>query len=156
MSHSPTPSYHSKETSDASQRPYHPRDDSSASGVTLFSDTSSLAALVSDAAENVHLELDDGELADISLLAERARPGRPKFDIILADEVEMSKGALIVGCTYLLLTLSLVTYYFNSGCGPTGLNAMVRKTVAAQIDPERIRQGDMRGSIALVAEDFEY
>lgn len=33
---------------------------------------------------------------------------------------------------------------------------MVRKTVAAQINPELIRQGDMRGSISLVAEDFEY
>ena len=36
------------------------------------------------------------------------------------------------------------------------LNAMVRKIVAAQIDPGRIRRGDMRGSIALISEEFEY
>ncbi len=71
--------------------------------MTLFSDSSSLAALVSDAAENVHLELDDGELADISVVAECARPGRPKFDLLLADEIEMSRGALIVGCMSTIL-----------------------------------------------------
>ena len=42
------------------------------------------------------------------------------------------------------------------GCGPTSLNAMVRKTIAAQINPSRIRRGDMRGMIALVSEEFEY
>lgn len=33
---------------------------------------------------------------------------------------------------------------------------MVRKVIAAQIDPGRIRRGDMRGSITLVSEEFEY
>lgn len=57
----------------------------------------SLAQLV-NASENVRLELTDTELADISVVAERARPGKPKLDRILADEVERSKGAVIVGC----------------------------------------------------------
>ncbi|THH33845.1 hypothetical protein EUX98_g258 [Antrodiella citrinella] len=97
-----------------------------------------LAALVNES-ENVRLELVDTELADISVVAERVRPGKPKLERILADEVERSKGAVVVGC-----------------CGPTSLNAMMRKHVAALISPQRIRRGDMRGYIALVAEDFEY
>jgi hypothetical protein len=43
-----------------------------------------------------------------------------------------------------------------SGCGPTTLNAVVRKAVAAQIDPSRMRQGDKSGSIDLVVEEFGY
>ncbi|TCD71873.1 hypothetical protein EIP91_000005 [Steccherinum ochraceum] len=113
---------------------------SQASQLSQMTDWSShsLAALV-HGADNVRLELNETELADVSVVAERARPGKPKLDRILADEVERSKGAVVVGC-----------------CGPTSLNAMMRKHIAAQINPERIRQGDMRGSIALVAEDFEY
>lgn len=42
------------------------------------------------------------------------------------------------------------------GCGPTTLNAVVRKAVAAQIDPVRLRQGDDSGSIDLVVEEFGY
>lgn len=43
-----------------------------------------------------------------------------------------------------------------SGCGPTTLNAVVRKAVAAQIDPSRIRLGDNSGSIDLVVEEFGF
>ncbi|CAL1704471.1 unnamed protein product [Somion occarium] len=102
---------------------------------TAWSDSHSLAALVSQASlkDQIRLELDDGELADIGVVAERARPGKPRLDRILADEVQRSQG-----------------------CGPTSLNALMRKSIAAQIDPARIRRGDMRGHIALVAEDFEY
>jgi hypothetical protein len=32
----------------------------------------------------------------------------------------------------------------------------MRKTIAAQIKPVRIRRGDMRGSITLVADEFNY
>ena len=42
------------------------------------------------------------------------------------------------------------------GCGPTSLDAMVRKIVAAQIDPQKVKRGDMRGSIALFSEEFSY
>ena len=45
---------------------------------------------------------------------------------------------------------------YRSGCGPTTLNAVVRKAVAAQIDPSRLRQGDKSGSIDLVVEEFGY
>ena len=52
----------------------------------------------------MRLDLDEGELADIGVVAERARPGKPRLDRILADEVERSKGAVVVGCEYFLLT----------------------------------------------------
>lgn len=106
-----------------------------------WSDVHSLAALVSEAAASDHmrLELEDEELVDLSVVAERTRGGRPAIHRILADEVERAQGSVIVGC-----------------CGPTSLNAVVRKNIAAQIDPGRVWRGDMRGSIALVAEDFEY
>ena len=42
------------------------------------------------------------------------------------------------------------------GCGPASLNALVRKAIAKQINPARIRAGDMRGSIALIADEFQY
>ncbi|TFY79405.1 hypothetical protein EWM64_g4604 [Hericium alpestre] len=87
----------------------------------------------------VQLEVDDREMHDISVMAEFARPGRPKLDLILKDEVAKSTGSLVVAC-----------------CGPTTLNAVMRKLVAAQIDPARIRCGDMSGSISFVAEDFAY
>ncbi|GJE90804.1 NADPH oxidase family protein [Phanerochaete sordida] len=114
---------------------------SQASGVSGVSDAHSLAALVSAsaAAERIRLDLDAEDVADIGVVAERARGGRPNFDKILADEVAAAGGALAVGC-----------------CGPTSLNAVVRKSVAAQIDPGRIRAGDLRGQISLVAEDFGY
>ncbi len=43
-----------------------------------------------------------------------------------------------------------------TGCGPTSLDAVMRKVVAAQIDPQKVRRGDMRGSIALFSEEFSY
>ncbi len=71
---------------------------------SIWSDTHSLAALVSEASmrDNIRLDLTDAELADISVVAEHARPGKPKLDRILADEVQRSKGAIVVGCTYFL------------------------------------------------------
>lgn len=33
---------------------------------------------------------------------------------------------------------------------------MMRKIIAAKIDPARLRQGDKRGSITLVSEEFKY
>jgi len=89
--------------------------------------------------EEVKIEFDEQEIHDVSAVAEHARPGRPKLDRLLTEEVENARGSILVAC-----------------CGPTSLNAVVRKYVAAQIDPAKIRRGDMRGSITLVAEDFEY
>jgi len=90
-------------------------------------------------ADEMALEVDESELHDVSVVSEHARPGKPKLDRILADEVENSKGSVIVAC-----------------CGPTSLNALIRKIIAAKIDPARIRHGDMRGMISLVSEEFEY
>lgn len=87
----------------------------------------------------VQFDISKEEALDINVVAEHARPGKPKLDRILADEVEQSEGSVMVAC-----------------CGPTSLNAMVRKIIAAQIDPGRVWRGDMRGSISLVSEEFEY
>ncbi|KAF9242136.1 hypothetical protein BU15DRAFT_87038 [Melanogaster broomeanus] len=80
-------------------------------------------------------EMDDDEALDVNVVSEHARPGKPKLDKVLTG----GGGEGRRGC-----------------CGPASLNAMVRKIIAAQIDPARIRRGDMRGSIALVSEEFEY
>ncbi|KAI0054113.1 hypothetical protein FA95DRAFT_1479305, partial [Auriscalpium vulgare] len=89
--------------------------------------------------ETVKLEVDEREMHDMHVVAEFARAGRPKLDVILRDEVSRAKGHVMV-----------------ASCGPTALDAVVRKTIAAQIDPARIRRGDMSGSISLVAEEFSY
>lgn len=77
---------------------------SAVSQTSAWSDTRSIAALISQtdveeaAGKPLRLELDDQEMDDVSVVAELARPGRPKLDRILADEVQHSKGAVIVGC----------------------------------------------------------
>ncbi|TRM56221.1 hypothetical protein BD626DRAFT_551656 [Schizophyllum amplum] len=88
-------------------------------------------------APQLHVEAD--ELRDVARVSEFARPGKPRIDRILADEVERSKGSVVVAC-----------------CGPTSLSAMVRKAVADQIRPDRVRKGDPRGMIELHTEDFGY
>lgn len=104
------------------------------------------------------LDIDADELEDMHVISEMARPGKPRLDRILADEVERSRGATAVACKSLLvvhpLTFGLQTRF--TGCGPTSLNAVVRKVVAAQISPRRVLKGDMRGVISLVTEDFEW
>lgn len=155
-SRTPSPPPNGKRVSFGQSRSESPRP---ASTISQWSDAHSLAALVSEAAaeEHIRLELDDEEVQDISVIAERTRAGRPVFQRILADEVERAKGSVIVGCEYLLLLYShrYLTAWLL-GCGPTSLNAVVRKSIAAQIDPSRIRRGDYRGHISLVAEDFGY
>ncbi|KAF8495630.1 hypothetical protein JB92DRAFT_2606857, partial [Gautieria morchelliformis] len=82
--------------------------------------------------------MDEAEAEDMPIVAERARPGKAKIDRIVAEEAGISRGAMVVAC-----------------CGPTSLNAMVRKSVAAQINPSRLFRGD-QPSITLVSEDFEW
>ncbi|KZT09452.1 uncharacterized protein LAESUDRAFT_756413 [Laetiporus sulphureus 93-53] len=123
----------------AASRPFSPG--SQASG---WSEAGSLAALVSEvdvgkSGEHLRLELDEQELRDVGVVAEHARPGKPRLDRIVADEVQLAQGPIVVGC-----------------CGPLSLNAVVRKAIASQINLERIRRGDLSGSITLVSEDFEY
>ncbi|KAH8116953.1 hypothetical protein DFH11DRAFT_1141658 [Phellopilus nigrolimitatus] len=83
--------------------------------------------------------VDAQEARDLQVVSEWARPGKPKLRRILADEVEAAKGRIAVAC-----------------CGPTSLNALMRKLIAEQIDPARVARGDLRGSIDFIAEDFEY
>ncbi|EEB94161.1 hypothetical protein MPER_07072 [Moniliophthora perniciosa FA553] len=78
-------------------------------------------------------------MQDVSFVSMNARPGRPNLEQILRDEVEHAQGSLIVAC-----------------CGPASFNAMVRKAVAKQIDPEKVRKGDARGYIDLISEEFEF
>ncbi len=44
------------------------------------------------------LELGEQEMRDISIMAEFARPGRPKIDLILRDEVDTAAGRIVVAC----------------------------------------------------------
>lgn len=44
----------------------------------------------------------------------------------------------------------------TTGCGPTSLNAIMRKHIAEQINPSRVWHGDLRGSIDFISEDFEF
>jgi hypothetical protein len=50
--------------------------------------------------EQVRLEVESQEMQDISAVAEFARPGRPRLQRFLAEEVDRSHGAVIVGCTW--------------------------------------------------------
>lgn len=44
------------------------------------------------------LEIDEDEMEDLHVISEMARPGKPRLDRILADEVERSRGAIAVAC----------------------------------------------------------
>lgn len=105
---------------------------------------------------DVYVEMTRQEARDLKVVSEFARPGRPRLARILADEVERSSGSVVVACESLYATRRYEASDFLTGCGPTSLNALMRKTISAQIDPKRVLRGDMRGSIAFVSEDFEY
>ncbi|KAL4067986.1 hypothetical protein V8B97DRAFT_1866638 [Scleroderma yunnanense] len=84
-------------------------------------------------------EIDEQEANDVDVVSEHVRPGKPKLQKMITDEIERSAGSVVVAC-----------------CGPSSLDAMVRKILSEQINPDRIRKGDMRGSITLISEEFEY
>lgn len=52
----------------------------------------------SETGDEPRLEISDQELEDISFVSEMARPGKPKIERILADEVGRSRGAVAVAC----------------------------------------------------------
>jgi len=58
--------------------------------------------------------------------------------------------------TYSYFVAELLRVIFFEGCGPATLNAVVRKAVATQIDPSRLRMGDKSGSIDVVVEEFGF
>ncbi|KZT42042.1 hypothetical protein SISSUDRAFT_1058911 [Sistotremastrum suecicum HHB10207 ss-3] len=84
------------------------------------------------------LEMDPEEASAMKFVSELAQSGRPRLARILADETEKARGPVAVAC-----------------CGPTSLNALVRRIVANQVNPGRIAKGDMRGSVSLFSEEFE-
>lgn len=49
-------------------------------------------------ADATGLTIDPQEIQDLRFVSEVARPGKPKLDRILADEVERSKGRVVVAC----------------------------------------------------------
>lgn len=48
--------------------------------------------------EEVKIEFDEQEIHDVSAVAEHARPGRPKLDRLLTEEVENARGSILVAC----------------------------------------------------------
>lgn len=82
----------------------------SLSRLSQWTDTDTFAALVprgevESVREQLRLNLDEREAEDVGVMAEHARPGKPKFDRILADEVERAKGAIAVACESLFSRL---------------------------------------------------
>ena len=43
-------------------------------------------------------EMDEQEANDVNVVSEHARPGKPKLDRVIADEVQASKGPIVVAC----------------------------------------------------------
>ena len=109
--------------------------------------------------EEVALQFNDDEVEDMLAMTEYAWPGRPMLDKLLKEEVKMAKGPLVVACECLLSSSSILCDSDPPcflGCGPTQLSASIRKIVAAQIDPVKIKAGDQTGYISCVTEEFEY
>ncbi|KAI5452321.1 hypothetical protein NCC49_000884 [Naganishia albida] len=84
------------------------------------------------------LWLEGTDYHSMNVIAEMARLGRPKLDVILQEEIDRARGTLGVGT-----------------CGPASLNALVRNTVASKISPSKALHGDRSGIIALFSEDYE-
>ena len=79
-----------------------------------WSEAGSLAALITEvevprsrSGEQIKLELDEQEVQDVGFVAEHARPGKPRLDRILADEVRQAQGAIVVGCELFLVWICL-------------------------------------------------
>lgn len=68
------------------------------STISIASQESSRQALIREVNEEPQLELGEQEMRDISVMAEFARPGRPKIDMILRDEVGRAGGRIVVAC----------------------------------------------------------
>ncbi|KAJ3909326.1 hypothetical protein F5879DRAFT_791800 [Lentinula edodes] len=78
-------------------------------------------------------------MRNVSAVSVKVKPGKPRLDRILHEELETARGSVVVAC-----------------CDPSSFNAMVRKAIALEISPARIRRGNRRGDIELVWEEFEF
>ena len=97
------------------QTPITPASQRSMSRLSQWTDTDSFAALVprgdvEAVREQLRLDLGEREVEDVGIVAERARPGKPKLERILADEVERAKGAVAVACEFLPFLLSCALF----------------------------------------------
>jgi hypothetical protein len=68
------------------------------STISIASQESSRQALIREVIDEPQLEFGEQEMRDISVMAEFARPGRPKLDMILRDEVGRAGGRIVVAC----------------------------------------------------------
>jgi hypothetical protein len=68
------------------------------STASLATQASSMQALMRETMDEPQLELGEQEMRDINVMAEFARPGRPKVDLILRDEVAMANGRIVIAC----------------------------------------------------------
>ena len=91
------------------------------------------------AVDNVPIDLDEEEDNDLRVVAELARPGHPKLDRIIREEVERSAGRTLV-----------------ASCGPTSLGAVLKSIASKHINPARVRAGDLRGHVNLATESFDW
>ena len=59
-----------------------------------------MAASTEEGGEDVVFDVDDDEIEDVNVVSENARPGKPRLDRILDDEVQRAKGAIAVACQF--------------------------------------------------------
>ncbi|KAL7410829.1 FAD-binding domain-containing protein [Mrakia frigida] len=84
--------------------------------------------------------IDGEDEEDLNLVSELARPGRPKLEKIIAEEVENALGTIGI-----------------ASCGPSSLNAVVRNIAASMISPARARQKGRAGHIGeIYTEEYGY
>lgn len=63
-------------------------------------DHSTLTSGISD--DHFSFQMDEQEATDFDVVSERAGPGKPKLEKVIADEVHTSKGAIVVACQWSL------------------------------------------------------
>ena len=80
-------------------------------------------------------EMDEQEAANVDVISEHARPGKPKLDRVIADEMRASKGAIVVACQLTPCSIAGDADNVPFARLQTYVNAMVRKVVAVQIPP---------------------
>ncbi|KAF5365736.1 hypothetical protein D9758_003291 [Tetrapyrgos nigripes] len=86
---------------------------------------------------NPLLHVESEEMRAVSAVSEKVRPGKPRLDRILHYEVERSRGPVLVAC-----------------CGPSSFNAIVRKAVAGEMDPERARKDPVMANLTSVSRNI--
>lgn len=88
---------------------------------------------------DIPIDLDKEEYADLRVLAELARPGYPKLDVILREEASHSTGRVLV-----------------SACGPLTLGNLIRSVASKQINVAQIRKGHLNSHINVITESYEW